>query len=336
MCSSRFVDAAEGRVDGHRVAHRRVGENVPRVDLARLQCGDGPRRTAGHVEPDRLAGRRQGGVRQGQAQRLGRRPATWPPCRETGSRRPARRTPGSPARPPPPSVIWPCAKRAPMVWTLPASSPSLGGSVTPPGTSTHGRSCMAARAIIIAGSPLSQVATPMTPRSRRQRADQPPQDHRGVVAIGQAVHHAGGALRAAVAGIGAEAGEGDAAERLQLVRRRLHEQADFPVAGVIAERDGRAVGVADAAGRAEDQELAAAQFGRLPAHADVLRPAEQVAARRFAQHLLGQRQAAGGAGGGGLHVVKGGVGFEDGGQIGGGKGHEISRMWRRPLSAGQG
>jgi hypothetical protein len=50
-----------------------------------------------------------------------------------------------------------------MDCTLPASSPSAGGSVTPPGTSTQGRSCMAARAIIIAGSPLSQVATPSTP-----------------------------------------------------------------------------------------------------------------------------------------------------------------------------
>ena len=57
----------------------------------------------------------------------------------------------------------PWAKRAPMVWTLPASSPSVGGSVTPPGTSTQGRSRMAASAIIMAGRPLSQVATPSTP-----------------------------------------------------------------------------------------------------------------------------------------------------------------------------
>jgi hypothetical protein len=35
--------------------------------------------------------------------------------------------------------------------------------VTPPGISTVGRSCAPASAIIIAGSPLSQVATPKTP-----------------------------------------------------------------------------------------------------------------------------------------------------------------------------
>ena len=36
------------------------------------------------------------------------------------------------------SVIWSWAKRAPMVCTLPASSPDSGSSVTPPGTSTVG------------------------------------------------------------------------------------------------------------------------------------------------------------------------------------------------------
>ena len=40
----------------------------------------------------------------------------------------------------------------------------MDGSVTPPGTSTHGRSRVPARAIIIAGKPLSHVATPSTPR----------------------------------------------------------------------------------------------------------------------------------------------------------------------------
>ncbi len=157
------------------------------------------------------------------------------------------------------SVIWPCAKRAPTDCTLPASSPSSGSSVTPPGTSTHGRSCMPASAIIIAGSPLSQVATPMHAAARGQRADQAPEDGGRVVAVGQAVEHARGALRAAVARVGAVAGERHRARRLQLFRRRLHQQADFPVPGVVAQRDRRAVGGADAAVRAEDQELLAAQ-----------------------------------------------------------------------------
>ena len=55
------------------------------------------------------------------------------------------------------------AKRTLIVCTVPASSPASGGRVTPPGISTQGRSCMAARAIIMAGRPLSHVATPITP-----------------------------------------------------------------------------------------------------------------------------------------------------------------------------
>ena len=86
-----------------------------------------------------------------------------------------------------------------------------GEQVTPPGTRTHGRSCIAARAIIIAGRPLSQVATPSTPLRVGSERISRRKTMRRVVAIGQAVHHAGGALRAAVARIGADAGERDRA-----------------------------------------------------------------------------------------------------------------------------
>jgi hypothetical protein len=57
-----------------------------------------------------------------------------------------------------------------------------------------------ARAIIMAGRPLSQVATPMTP-ARGERANLAAEDDGGVIAIGQAVVHAGGAVGAAVAGV---------------------------------------------------------------------------------------------------------------------------------------
>ena len=53
-----------------------------------------------------------------------------------------------------------------MVCTAPASSPTVGGRVTPPGTTIAGSSRIAASATIIAGSPLSQVAMPITPRLR--------------------------------------------------------------------------------------------------------------------------------------------------------------------------
>jgi len=48
---------------------------------------------------------------------------------------------------------------------------------------------------------------------------------------------------------------------------------------VVPERDRAPVGCADAALRAEDQELRAAQPPRLPAHAGVLGEAEEIAAR---------------------------------------------------------
>ncbi len=61
------------------------------------------------------------------------------------------------------SVTSPWAKRAPIDCIVPKSSPLVGGSVTPPGTTIQGRFCIATNAIIIAGSPLSQLATPSTP-----------------------------------------------------------------------------------------------------------------------------------------------------------------------------
>ena len=61
-------------------------------------------------------------------------------------------------------LIRPCAKRALTDCTLPASSPSSGSSVTPPGTITPGSLRCEAMAISMAGRPLSQVATPSTPR----------------------------------------------------------------------------------------------------------------------------------------------------------------------------
>ena len=114
--------------------------------------------------------------------------------------------------------------------------------------------------------------------ARGQRAHEAPQDDGGVVAVGQAVEHAGRALRASVAGIGAERGERNAAEPADLLRGGLDEEADLPVPGVIAERERRAVRIADAAEGAEHEHLGAPQVGGRPAHSDVLRPAEDVAA----------------------------------------------------------
>ena len=183
-----------------------------------------------------------------------------------------------------------------MVCTLPASSPSSGSSVTPPGTSTPGRSAGRGQRHHHRGQALVAGGDAEHALARGQRAHQAAQHDRGVVAVRQGVHHAGRALRAAVAGIGAGAGERDGVQRLQLARGFGHQQADFPMAGVIAERDGRAVCSAQAAVRAEDQELRVEQPRRVPAHAGVLRQAEEVAGGRVEQHLRRDGQLPGGPG----------------------------------------
>ena len=97
-----------------------------------------------------------------------------------------------------------------------------------------------------------------------QRSDQPPEDDRRIVAIGEAVEHRRRALRSAVARIGARRGKRNRAGALEFTRRRFDEQTDFPVTGVIAERDWRAVRRAHAAVRREDQELGPPHRRRAP------------------------------------------------------------------------
>ena len=125
----------------------------------------------------------------------------------------------------------------------------------------------------------------------RQRSDQPPHDDGGVVPVGEAVEHAGRALRPPVARVAAVDGERDRSRGAQRFGGAAHEQADLPVAGVIAERDRLAVLERRPPMRADDHVLRSAERVRAPAHAGVLRQAEDVAARLVAQHLRRQRQA---------------------------------------------
>ncbi len=66
-------------------------------------------------------------------------------------------------------------------------------------------------------------------------------------------------------------------------------------------------GGADAAVRAEQQELRSAKFGRIPTHARVEAQAEQIAGRAVEEHLRGERKAAGRAGRLGTDLVDAGV-----------------------------
>ena len=71
-----------------------------------------------------------------------------------------------------------------------------------------------------------------------QRTDETAQHDGGIVAKRQRVQHAGGALRASIAGVGAGAGKGNGAHLLQFPRRFRHQQSHFPVSRVKAESDG--------------------------------------------------------------------------------------------------
>ena len=79
---------------------------------------------------------------------------------------------------------------------------------------THGSDSVAARAIIMAGNPLSHVAIPSTPRLVLAGNGSVSQNHRRIVTIRKAVHHARCTLGPAIAGIADKASKGMAPWRL--------------------------------------------------------------------------------------------------------------------------
>ena len=128
--------------------------------------------------------------------------------------------------------------------------------------------------------------------AQRQRARQPAEDHRRVIPIRQAVKHTRRPLRPPVARIGTKPGEGNGLQAGQLLRRRLHQQPDFPMPGMIAQRHRFAVRRAQTALRAQDQELLASRFRRVPSHARIERHPEKIAAGTVKQHFFRDRQPA--------------------------------------------
>ncbi len=155
--------AAKRRVRHHRVVHRGVGQDVFHPDAASARAPSARGRTVAPC-PARWDAR-TGASAEWPSDMPSASPITcdvaavprnWqPPPGEAQARHPSSDASSSESSP--------CTKRTPIVCTRPASSPSTGRSVTPPGTSTQGRSWLPASAIIIAGRPLSHVATPRTP-----------------------------------------------------------------------------------------------------------------------------------------------------------------------------
>src|SRR5678815_5974778 len=86
------------------------------------------------------------------------------------------------------------------------------------------------------------------------------------------------ALRAPVTRIAAVHGERNRSRGSQRFGSASHEQADFPVARVIPERDRLTLLRAQATHRADDHVLRTAERIGAPAHARILRQAEDIAA----------------------------------------------------------
>ena len=97
------------------------------------------------------------------------------------------------------------------------------------------------------GQPLVAGGDPEDSLAARQRPDQTPENDGRVIAIRQAIHHAGGSLCTAVTGVGNHAGKWDDVEPTQLLGGFFDQQANLPVAGVITESDRLAIGPAQAA-----------------------------------------------------------------------------------------
>jgi hypothetical protein len=264
MWSRRLVEPPKGRVHRHGIADG-GGVRISRMGMPAFGQTQRPRGRCAVAISRHTAEPEGASALCGSAiPRLRRRPAKWRPCPETGIRPRAKRRRGSPVRRLPSSESSPREKRAPMVCTAPASSPSRGGRVTPPGTMTQGRSRDPASAIIMAGSPLSQVATPSTPARRGRERMRRRRTSAASLRYGRRIKHARGALRAAIARIADCRGERHGAEGAQLTGGGFDLKRNLPVSGVKAQRDRFSVRRAQAARRAEDEELPVIGALRVP------------------------------------------------------------------------
>ena len=135
------------------------------------------------------------------------------------------------------------------------------------------------KALVASGHPQNSGA-------RGQRSDQSSKDDGRVISVGKAVHHACRPLRSPVTRIGDEGSEREAAQLVELSRRGIHEQPHFPMARVVAQRHGPAIGLTQAALRAQDQELFSVQACRIPPHAHVLAKAKDISAGMLEEKLL--------------------------------------------------
>ena len=303
--------AAKGRVDGHGIANGGIGEHVAGAQAGALHLRDAARGLTRDVEPDFLTARRERTVRRREAERFGYHLRSRRRSQEltTSARRGAR-----PATHVGGFLQRDAAMRKTCAHRLHGTGVFAGDRREhDPAGHEHAREIVHGgeghhhgRQPFVAGG-YADDALP-----HRQAANEPANNGGGVIAIGQRVKHARGALSAPVAGIAHVAGERHRAEPAQFLRGGAHLKGDLPVPGVIAERDRLAAFPAQPALSAENEIGGARHFLCAPAHAGILTPAEEVAAGSITQHFLRERQAAGRAGGFGADGENGVVAGKEG------------------------
>ena len=283
--------AAEGRVADHRVVDGVVGQDVACHRAGEVEAEQGAGGAAGDVAPDGRAGGGERGVGQGESEGLRHDLAGSRGAHELAAT--AGRTTGAAAH------LRGVLEGDFVAGEAGGESLDLAGVLgllcQQRNAARHEHRRQIGRTgerhehrgqTLVAGGDAEHAAP------RGQGADQPAQDHGGVVAVGQTVEHAVGAIGAPVAGIADVAGEGNGLGRGEHAGRLLHQQADLPVPGVVTERDRCAVRCTDAALGAQNEKLFAQHRGRRPTHAGVLGPAEEIAAGHSPQLVGIERKTA--------------------------------------------
>ncbi len=200
--------AAEGGMDDHGVVDGIGGEDLLEGDAALLKLGEGGGGAGGHVEPDGLAGRSEGGVGEGHAERFaddlggGGGAEELTAAAGGGAGAAAQfggflQGEGALGEADADGLDF-AGVFAVFGWEGDAAGDEDGGEIAASGEGHH----HGGEAFVAGGDAHDAAAA-------REGADEAAEDDGGVVAVGEGIHHAGGALGAAVAGIGAEAGEGD-------------------------------------------------------------------------------------------------------------------------------
>ena len=298
--------AAKRCVHRHRVADGAVGQHVAGGDAGADHLRRRARRAARDVAPDRLPRRGERRMRHGKAERFGHNLRRRSGAEELAAA--ARRRTGAAAQ------FGGFLERELPVGVARADGLHGAGIDAVGGRQRHAARHRDGRHVVTRGQCHQHRRQALVARrdadhraARGQRSDQPSQDQRRVVAVRQAVHHSGRSLGAAVARVGDKTGKREQARTAKRLGRRAHQQPDFPVPGVIAQCQRRAIRLAHAALSAEDEGLGTPQLRRLPAHAHVLRPAEDIAAGAVQQVVGRDGQRPGGAGLFGDDGVKGRV-----------------------------